>query len=231
MNPLFDPVTIIFLVVAIVVFLRLRSVLGRRTGNEPPPGSGYPSPAERSQQSNDNVVSLPPRGNGELEDEYDGVPAPTFPDGAVGEGLRQIYDVDPSFDPKTFIEGAQIAYEMIVQAFANGDRRSLRPLLARDVYDGFVSAIDARERADETMMSNLVSIDEAEITDAELRNKAAFVTVRFQSKIVSAVHGADGDVVSGDPNRVADVTDIWTFSRDTTSRDPNWKLVATEDSE
>ncbi len=240
MNPLFDPITIIFLVVAIVVFLRLRSVLGRRTGNEPRPGSGFPSPAERSSETNDNVVSLPPRNNGAhdlagddmIDPAYDdGAPEPAFPDGAVGDSLRDIYRADRSFDPDGFIDGAQIAYEMIVSAFAHGDRRTLKPLLARDVYDGFIAAIDARESADQTMMSNLVSIDEADIVEAELRAKTAFVTVRFQSKIVSAVHDAEGNVVSGDPNKLSDVTDVWTFSRDTSSRDPNWKLVATEDTE
>jgi predicted lipid-binding transport protein (Tim44 family) len=104
----------------------------------------------------------------------------------------------------------------------------LRNLLSRDVLEGFEAAISEREKRNETVENRFVSIDEAEIAGAELRGKAAQVTVRFVSQLVTATRDRQGKVVDGNPEKVAEVTDVWTFARETTSRDPNWKLVATE---
>ena len=117
---------------------------------------------------------------------------------------------------------------MIVTAFAEGDRKTLRNLLSREVFDGFVAAISQRESRGEKIEFKFVGIDKAEVTEASLKNGTAQVTVRFVSKLVSATHDKDGTVIDGDPVHVGDVTDIWTFARDVSSRDPNWKLVATE---
>jgi predicted lipid-binding transport protein (Tim44 family) len=117
---------------------------------------------------------------------------------------------------------------MIVTAFAEGDRKALRPLLSREVYDGFVNAIAQRESRAETIEFKFVGIDRAEITAAGVKGTTEQITVRFLSKLISATHDKAGKVVDGDPVRVGDVTDIWTFAREATSRDPNWKLVATE---
>ncbi len=114
-------------------------------------------------------------------------------------------------------------------AFAEGDRKALKNLLSREVYDGFVSAIAQRESRGETIEFRFVGIDKAEITDAALRGGTEQVTVRFASKLISATHDKTGAVVDGDPVHVGDVTDIWTFARESNSRDPNWKLVATEE--
>ena len=130
--------------------------------------------------------------------------------------------------PDAFIAGAKAAYEMIVTAFAEGDRKALKNLLSREVYDGFVSAIAQREGRGETIEFRFVGIDKAEFTDASLKGGTEQVTVRFHSKLISATHDKAGAVIDGDPVHVGDVTDIWTFARETTSRDPNWKLVATE---
>ena len=117
---------------------------------------------------------------------------------------------------------------MIVNAYAEGDRRTLKNLLAREVYDGFESAISEREKRGETVESRFVSIDNADITAAELRGRNAQVTVRFQSKLVSVTRNKDGNVIDGNAERLTDITDVWTFARDITLRDPNWKLLATE---
>ncbi len=124
--------------------------------------------------------------------------------------------------------GARAAYEMIVNAFAEGDRRTLKNLLSREVYDGFETAITEREKRGETVESRFVSIDNAEITAAEMRQRTAQFTVRFQSKLVSVTRDKNGNVIDGNADKVTDVTDVWTFARDLSSRDPNWKLVATE---
>ena len=216
MRDLFDLTTIIFLVLAVFIFLRLRSVLGQRTGRERPPYDPYSArEAARPSSTNDNnVVTLPPRS--------------AEAGSAIAVGLDAIAAKDPSFDAKHFLTGGRAAYEMIVTAYAQGDRRNLRNLLSREVYDGFEHAIKERESRGETAETRFVSIDKADITAAELKAKTAQVTVRFVSQLVSVTRDRGGNVIEGNPDKVTDVTDVWTFARDLASRDPNWKLVATE---
>ena len=237
MNGFVDIYTVIFLVVAVVIFLRLRNVLGRRTGNERPPFDPYSRrDAARPTANDDKVVSLPPRqaGRDAPPAEADAAPATDriktiAPAGSsLNEALKVLVSVDHSFDPDSFLGGSRGAYEMIVTAFAEGDRKTLKPLLSREVYDGFVAAIAERESRGETMDFRFVGIDKAEITEAALKGGTAQVTVRFLSKLISATHDKDGAVIDGDPVHVGDVTDVWTFAREVSSRDPNWKLVATE---
>jgi predicted lipid-binding transport protein (Tim44 family) len=142
--------------------------------------------------------------------------------------LRTIKDNDSSFDPKTFVDGAKMAYEMIVMAYADGDRKTLKNLLSKEVYDGFVHAIAEREQRNEKIQSSFVGIDKAEIVGAELKGSEAHVTLRIVSELISATRNGAGEVIDGDPETVAEVKDVWTFARDTRTRDPNWKLVATE---
>src|SRR5690606_30773932 len=113
-------------------------------------------------------------------------------------------------------------------AYADGDRRTLKNLLSREVHDGFVAAIADRESRNEKIQSSFVGIDKAEIVNAEMKGSEAHVTLRIVSELISATRNADGEVIDGDPEKVAEVKDVWTFARDTRSRDPNWKLVATE---
>jgi predicted lipid-binding transport protein (Tim44 family) len=230
-----DIYTIIFLALAVFIFLRLRSVLGQRTGRERPPYDPYSARDPVRSPASDKVVALPVRGA-----EPAAQPAePAEPPGerwkgvaeqgsAVATGLDAIVVEDKEFDPKHFLAGARAAYEMIVTAFAEGDRRNLKNLLSREVYDGFESAIREREGRGETTETRFVSIDKAEITGAELRGKTAQITVRFVSQLVSVTHDRTGAVIDGSPEKVTEVTDVWTFAHDISSRDPNWKLVATE---
>ncbi|HZP20807.1 MAG TPA: Tim44/TimA family putative adaptor protein [Bauldia sp.] len=239
MNGFPDLYTVIFLVIAVVIFLRLRSVLGRRTGNERPPFDPFArrNPAQPGAPAEDKVISLPRRPI-EREETAPAAAATTLTDERIravaiegtplNDGLKAIAAADRSFDPDGFIRGARGAYEMIVTAFADGDRKTLKQLLSREVFDGFVAAISQRETRQEKMEFKFVGIDKAEITDAGLRGSTAQITVRFLSKLISATRDKDGKVIDGDPVRVSDVTDIWTFARETVSRDPNWKLVATE---
>jgi predicted lipid-binding transport protein (Tim44 family) len=240
MNGFLDIYTIIFLVVAIVIFLRLRSVLGRRTGSERPPRLDGLSPRDGMRRgaapAEEKVISLPPRRTTEREEPRAEIEASAeeriktvAPAGSsLNEALRAIAAADRSFDPDAFLQGARAAYEMVVTAFAEGDRKALRQLLSREVYDGFVSAISQRESRQEKIEFKFVGIDKAEITDAALKTGTAQITVRFLSKLISATRDGSGKVIDGDPVHVGDVTDIWTFARDIASRDPNWKLVATE---
>jgi predicted lipid-binding transport protein (Tim44 family) len=229
----FDIYTIIFLALAVFIFLRLRSVLGQRTGRERPPYDPY-SARDAVRGSNDNVVALPGRGgeapatsapSADPEERWKGI---AEPGSAVATGLDAITRSDPSFDAKHFVAGSRQAYEMIVMAYAEGDRRTLRNLLSRDVYEGFDQAIRDRETKGETAETRFVSIDRSDVTGAEVRGATAQVTVRFVSQLVSVTRDRSGNVIDGNPDKVTDVTDVWTFARDVSSRDPNWKLVATE---
>ena len=234
MQDVFDIYTIIFLALAVFIFLRLRSVLGQRTGRERPPYDPFAARDQVRGTTGDKVVTLPPRAveqaakpvePAEPVDRWKGI-APMG--SAVAGGLDAILAADKSFDPRHFLTGARAAYEMIVVAFAQGDRRTLREWLSKEVYDSFEAVIQDRESRGETAESRFVSIDTTEVAGAELRGRTAQVTVRFVSQLVSVTRDRNGSVTEGSPDKVTDVTDVWTFARDVTSRDPNWKLVATE---
>jgi predicted lipid-binding transport protein (Tim44 family) len=230
----FDIYTIIFLALAVFIFLRLRSVLGQRTGRERPPYDPYSSARDTVRPApGDKVVALPGRAPDLKPSEPDEPPADRWKGiaeqgSALATGLDAVARDDKTFDAKPFLAGARAAYDMIVSAYAAGDRRQLKGLLGREVYDGFESAIKERESRGETVETRFVSIDGADIVAAEMRGKTAQVTVRFQSQLVSVTRDKAGAVIDGNPDKVTDVTDVWTFARDIASRDPNWKLVATE---
>ena len=149
-------------------------------------------------------------------------------DSPLRQSLTELLRVDPSFDPTHFLEGAKAAYEMIVMGFADGDEAVLKQLLGTDVYDGFEAAIRERETKGEKVESTLVGINKADIIEAEVKNRMAYVTVKFVSELISVTRDAEAEVVEGDPKKVREVTDIWTFAREAPSKNPNWKLVATE---
>jgi len=229
----FDTTTIILLAVAVLIFLKLRSVLGQRTGRERPPYDPYSAPDPVRNSPGDKVIPLPQRTNepakpsetNEASDRHSGFATRGSP---VAKGLDAVAAADKNFNVSQFIAGARAAYEMIVTAYAMGDRRTLKNLLAREVYDGFESVIREREARSETVETRFVSIDTTEITNAELRGKMAQITLRFVSQLVSATRDRGGNVIDGSGDTVTSVTDVWTFARDVTSRDPNWNLVATE---
>ena len=231
-------ITLFFLIVAALIFLNLRSVLGKRTGNEKPPFDPYNrdqrSVDTQSQSPDDGkVITLPRR------DQQPQAPAETFnryqaiddfiPAGTdLNDKLRRVFDVDPTFEPRQFVDGAKVAYEMIVQGFAEGDRKSLKTLLSNEVYQGFDQAISAREKAGQKVKSTFVGIEKAELTDARLDGSEVTITLRVVSQLISATYDAEGAVVEGNADSVAEVVDSWSFARDTRSRDPNWKLVQTQ---
>lgn len=231
-----DIYTIIFLALAVFIFLRLRNVLGQRTGSERPPYDRAARDMANGAAGNNNVVPLPgtvidhappvaPSEAGPAPDRWKGV---AESGSALAQGLDAVVASDASFDPQHFLSGAKGAYEMIVLAFANGDRRTLKDLLSKEVYEGFDGAIREREQREQKVETRFVGIDKAELVNAEVRDRAAQVTVRFVSQMVTVTRDKTGAVVEGSPEKVTDVTDIWTFARDISSRDPNWKLVGTE---
>lgn len=231
-----DIYTIIFLALAVFIFARLRSVLGQRTGRERPPYDPYSRDAAKPVAGPDKAIPLPdpaaeksPGRKKDIDepkaDRWAGIAEAGTP---LAAGLDAISKAQPDFDAGHFLSGAKAAYEMIVTAFAEGDRKTLKNLLGKDVFDGFAQAIADRENRGETMESRFVAIEKTDITAAEVKGSTAQVTVRFVSQLVSVTRNSAGETIDGSPSGLTDVTDIWTFARDIGARDPNWKLVATE---
>jgi hypothetical protein len=208
---------ILFAMVAAFLVLRLRSVLGRRTGFErPAQQEGAPVPTARGAAAEVEIGAKPAQDGARRV-----IPDPHS---TVGEALVQIQKRDRSFDPNRFLEGAEAAFGMIVEAFARGDRATLKPLLSEEAYAGFDQAIAAREAAGETQRTELRSVEESGIEAAELRGSVAEITVRLVTDQINLVQARDGSIVSG-AEAVTEMTDVWTFQRDVTSSDPSWRLV------
>jgi len=230
--------------VAVFLILRLRAVLGKRTGSERPPSrdpfTPPPPPAGNTprigdapaQTGNDNIIPLP----------SSGAPAQTRPSLAVNApggirstvlptasaGVAAIRVADPSFDPLGFTGGARAAFTTIVEAFARGDTQPLRPLLDGPTFASFEAAIRGRNERQEKAETTLIGFEASDIAAAEMQGTNASVTVRFVSEQINVVRNAEGQIAEGNPNEVQKVVDLWTFRRDTKSGDPNWQLVKTE---
>lgn len=230
-----DLTTLITIGIAVGILLYLRSILGQRTGHQKMDDyfgklADRESAAEKGLDS-DNVVKLPNRegaGKEPKNPRLEEIDKLAKPETALNKGLKQVLQSDPGFSPGEFLTGANMAYEMIVSAYADADKQTLKNLLSKDVYESFEAAIDDRASRQETVKSSFVGIDDSEITHSEVKDRSANLTVKFDSQIVSATFDSNGKLVDGDEHEVVRVKDIWTFARDTRSRDPNWKLVATE---
>ncbi len=220
-----DASTIIFALLAIFVLWKLRSVLGTRTGSEKPPSA----PFLRRPVEDGKVVPLPGVATRPaIEAGTDRWRPYAEPGSKTAEGLDAIAAASPGFTIDPFLRGAKTAYEMIVTAFAAGDLQTLQNLLDKDVFDSFSAAVAGRESRGESMTTRVASIDQVTIEEASMRGKFAQITLRFSAELVSATRDKSGAVISGDPEHSADTADIWTFARDVSSRDPNWKLAATQ---
>ncbi len=226
--------------VAVFLILRLRSVLGKRTGNERPPARDPLSPPPQAPRSGDapagasgrpdNVVPLPTAGNPPRPSLAatgpGGIRATVMPTAAAA--VAAVGAADPSFDPMGFCGGARAAFTAIVEAFAKDDVATLRPLLDGPTFASFEAAIRARGERGEKAETTLIGFEASDIAAAELQGTQASVTVRFVSEQINVVRNADGQIADGNPNEVQKVVDLWTFRRDTKSSDPNWLLTKTE---
>ncbi|MCH8001141.1 MAG: Tim44 domain-containing protein [Proteobacteria bacterium] len=224
---------ILFAAIAAFFVLRLRGVLGKRTGHEKRPKYDPFAKPDQDEGEEDKVIPLPDRSRAAKTDQADeeateaAEAAEAADETPLSVGLMQIGRVDKAFDEEQFLSGAGTAFEWIINAFAQGDTKALRPLLSNDVYGDFAGAIEEREGAGQILETTMVGITEAAIIEAELQGRTAFITIKFVSEQVNVVRDSDGEVVEGDPSHVTKITDIWTFARNTRSRDPDWTLVAT----
>ncbi len=207
-----DPSTIIFAFLALFVLWKLRSVLGERTGFErngdnnvaPFPPSPPPPVA-----NNVNWAEFAERGS------------------SVWTGLDDISRAQPGFAPRTFLDGACAAYEMVVQAFSRGDEAVLHSLASEDVFASFKSALEQRKERGETLETTFVGFNSTKIVEARVERASAVIAVRFDSQFITATHDKTGAVIEGDPNKPSSIVDVWTFARRNDASGPNWTLVAT----
>ena len=231
---------IFFALIAVFVILRLRSALGRRTGQERQrPTNIFSRLTEPEEQNTGKVIHLPGHGDEsedelfekELSDISEGEASQSDSQGdemeQIRAGLMQIRMADPEFSPRSFLSGAQGAFEMIVEAFAAGETATLRPLLGDDVYDEFADVIRARIAAKESVETTIVSLDSTDIAAADLSGSTARLTVRFSSQQMTVTSNEEGETVEGEPESVVRVVDLWTFAHNTRSSDPTWSLVET----
>ncbi|MBV9537967.1 MAG: Tim44 domain-containing protein [Acidisphaera sp.] len=222
-NGSFPVELILFGMIAAFLVLRLRSILGRRQGFERPPETGanekvFRNPNLRERRGGDGqIIDVP----------ADTVSARPLPDASseAGAALRRMQQIERTFDPARFLDGAEGAFRLIVTAYAAGDRVKLRPLLSDDTYRAFETAIAAREEAGETQRTEIKSINAATIEAADLRGSDALITVRFVSDQVNVTLGRDGAAVGG-TDAVMEIQDLWTFERELGTRDPAWRLVS-----
>jgi predicted lipid-binding transport protein (Tim44 family) len=209
-----EVIDILLIALAAVFLFRLYTVLGRRTGHE----RQRPQPAPSAR---DGVVAPPDRVALKPES------APSTANDPVARGLLDVKLADKTFESEHFLAGAKSAYEMILTAFAAGDRAALRPLLSDEVYGAFDSVIRSREERNEKVAFTFVGYKDAKIVQASLKGRMAEVTTAFGAQFISATSDKNGNVVEGDTKTVREVTDVWTFAREVRARDPNWTLVAT----
>ncbi len=211
----------IFLLAMVAAFiaLRLRSELGKKTGNEPPPPAAGRTPyADDSAQTIDaDAVEI--QQTAEVID--------LVQDPEVRAGLNEIRRADSYFDASQFLEGAGSAYQMVLEAFWAGDKDALKNFLDETVLSQFSAAIDQRLEDGLTLENRILDVTNAEIIGADLVRKQAEITVSFTAEIIAVTRDADGVVVDGDVSDAVELEDKWTFARDTKSRDPSWTLIAT----
>jgi predicted lipid-binding transport protein (Tim44 family) len=204
--------------VAGVILFRLYTVLGRRTGHEPPP-EPYRVGAPAEQAADKPAMALPaPRGT-------------DLPADPIARGLMEIKLADRSFDQEHFLSGARHAYELILTAFSANDRVTLKPLLSSEVYAAFDAAMRGREERQEKVSFTFVGFKDSKIVEATLKGKTADIAIAFTAQFISATMDAHEAVIEGDPKSVREVTDIWAFERNVRAGDPNWTLVHTSGAE
>lgn len=215
-------VIVILALVALFIGLRLYSVLGERTGHEQQPILKPADPDNRVEPRPAQTSAAPSA----VQDSGEFAFLPT-----AGPGVRAILAADPSFDVARFLDGAKAAYRMILEAFWRGDLAALRPHVDDHVYETFANAVEQRQKDELTLDNRLVAIDQSVISEALVERDVAVVTVRFEADIAAVTRNAGGDVVAGSLSDAVQTRDLWTFRRDISSRDPNWRLIETDEEE
>ena len=206
-NP-FDPMNILLVVFAVVAFIRLRSTLGKRTGNEEPLGLKETLKVKQNREakpfSSDEAYKL-----------------------STDEVLSKISKKDKNFKEDSFLSGAKSVYQMIIRSYAAGDLKDVKQFLGKDVYSGFLSAINSRIKQEQKLFNELINFDSIEIREAAIIDDNVEITVSFETKIISYATDKDGQTIEGNQDSPQSITDTWVFEKSINSKDPNWILVST----
>lgn len=214
---------VIMALVAGFILLRLRSVLGQKTGRDKPDDFRPATPSE----AHEPVIAFPDRMQRRQPEAEKPAPAE---DAIVGDnavrGVEAIAATDPQFTASSFLQGAKAAFEMVFEAFIKGDKQTLKTLLSPDIYNDFAADLDAKKDQETRSEATLVSVESVHIEAAEKDKNIARVTVKFVSEQITVMRNKEGKIVEGDPSQVDRVEDEWVFERDVTSRNPNWKITA-----
>ena len=217
---------LIYIIIAAVLVFWLRNTIGTRSGDE----RQRPNPFLEATDKNVSGAVIDITSKTEIQD----APLPKnmdFANSVAETGIRELIKMDHSFDVKAFVDNAKDAFVMIVEGFAEGDRDILAALLAEPVYQGFDDAITAREKAGETVETEIHAIKKAEIVEVRIESKMVYVSFQFTAEETAVMRDKEGKITSGDPDRITEMCDIWTFGRDTKAKDPTWKVYETRDGE
>jgi predicted lipid-binding transport protein (Tim44 family) len=229
MLSLFDPLNLVLVVAAGFIIWRLYGVLGQKTGHEGPrfdPFARSPASQTKDQEPAQGAEIRPLEPDAAQKPIWDGV---AEEGSQLAKDLESLSRADRNFAVSSFLEGAKLAYEMTIEAFAKGDKDALKPLLNREVFDEFCTAIDKRQQQRHSAILQFVGVKSAGIEHAAIMGNRARVTVRFITDMISATADAAGVTIDGDPKQIREIVDVWTFERDVTTRDPNWRLTDTSD--
>ncbi|MGE4313710.1 MAG: Tim44/TimA family putative adaptor protein [Pseudobdellovibrionaceae bacterium] len=229
---------LIYIIVAAALVLWLRNTLGTRHGDErerPNPFTAKPE-QEKQEEGKKGETRMPPMKSPApimLSDEpaeaalFEGL---SIDRGPAEEGLRAICRADRKFRPADFVEKAKDAFTIIVESFAAGDKDILSELLSPSVYKSFAAAIDAREETGETVETEIHSIPAIDIAEAGITGNQAFITLRIIAEETAVIRKGK-KIISGDPDRITTMTDLWTFGRALKTKDPTWRVIRTRDGE
>lgn len=221
---------LIFAAIAAFLIYRLNSVLGTRSGSERQRPNPFTPEQQRvkTQETPNPAPAMAPAAPVMSPAAYDAIiDADANRDGRIEQGIAEIRSADPYFEANTFVEGGRYAFEIIVTAYARGDLAAIKPLVSPKLYDDFVAGAKARDALGHKTELAIHRVKNARITDAHLGGAMSYVTVDFEVEETSVTKDSSGQVVDGNADSVFTVRDIWTFTRDTRTTDPNWILIET----
>lgn len=223
---------LIYIIIAGALVVWLRNTLGTRSGDE----RQRPNPFENQPPASNQTVEPIPANS-----EEGAIPLSDLSDNALKniafesedakDGFMEIARADRMFHPQDFIKNAKEAFVIVVEAFADGDKEMLSELLAPQVYEGFEAAIDERSRTGESVDTEIHAVQAADVNEAGIRDGFAFVTLRIRAEETAVIRDRDGKIISGDPDRITEMADLWTFGRKLKSKDPTWLIYETQDGE
>ena len=208
-NP-FDPFNLILFLIAVVGFIRLRMILGRRTGNEDPLRQNKYA----SRVSADIESLTKPKEKKSLKTKED--------------ILLFLSSEIPGFNTESFLDGASNAYEMILKNYADGNLKTIKNIISKDVYDGFNEAIKERKSKNKRLVNELIAFDKSDIIDAKIERKNVLLTVEFYSRIITYVLDENDQIIEGSKDNPISVIDQWTFKKALKDKSPSWQLISTQ---